>query len=165
MTTVVKEYYVYCLKYGSLVLYVGKGKGKRLDHVLSGRSHSPLINRFFFSDKNEDITKVEKVYEDLTQRESLNLETKMINKHKPLFNIMGCSIDHFRKESLELFFSSLSKDNDHEVIVDDPTEIKRQLENTKAELERFKSLVSVMQDRIDYTLTDANFWREQCFNR
>lgn len=38
--------YVYIFEYKKKVLYVGRGKGSRINHVLSKKSHNCYLNEF-----------------------------------------------------------------------------------------------------------------------
>ena len=78
---------VYELRYNDVCLYVGCGKGKRIDHVLSGTSHNFYLNKFVsIGYLKEDIV-LHKIYEGVTTKEKvLEIESEFIYKLKPLFN-------------------------------------------------------------------------------
>ena len=82
-------YYVYVLKYRNKNLYVGYGKGDRINHVLSGTSHNKALNTFvaFGFDKKEIF--LEKVLSSLTSKQAKNIEQALIDNLMPLFNING----------------------------------------------------------------------------
>lgn len=45
------KYYVYKVFVNDEIIYVGKGKGKRYEHTLSGCSHNDKLNEFYFRNK------------------------------------------------------------------------------------------------------------------
>lgn len=83
------DYYVYVLKYRNKNLYVGYGKGDRINHVLSGTSHNKALNTFvaFGFDKKEIF--LEKVLSNLTDKQAKNIERSLIDNLMPIFNIHG----------------------------------------------------------------------------
>lgn len=83
------DYYVYVLKYRNKTIYVGYGKGDRINHVLSGTSHNKALNTFVaFGFDNKD-TDLNKIICGLTEKQARNIESALIDNLKPLFNIKG----------------------------------------------------------------------------
>ena len=80
-----KEVYV---AYGkdNEVLYVGQGNTGRYKHCLSGTSHNRDLNRYYFRNGEDGSIRVEVLHTNLTQDESIEIEMKLINQLKPLFN-------------------------------------------------------------------------------
>lgn len=108
------DYYVYVLKYRNKTLYVGYGKGDRINHVLSGTSHNKALNTFVaFGFDNKEIC-LEKALSNLTDKQAKNIERSLIDNLMPLFNIHGgnssalkvaeylCVHKHFRWNQCEL---------------------------------------------------------------
>lgn len=83
------DYYVYVLKYRNKTLYVGYGKGDRIDHVLSGTSHNKALNTFVAFGFNDKDTDLNKIICGLTEKQARNIEAALIDNLKPLFNIKG----------------------------------------------------------------------------
>lgn len=80
-------FYVYELRYNDECLYVGCGKGKRIDHVLSGTSHNFYLNKFVSIGYLEEDIVLHKIYEGVSTKEKiLEIEAEYIHKLKPLFN-------------------------------------------------------------------------------
>lgn len=83
-----KPYYVYNVFYRGILVYIGKGKGKRWQHVANGRSNNELINDFYFrnkyfSDTNLEVTIYGKYKTDLQAKKE---ESIQIATQKPLCN-------------------------------------------------------------------------------
>jgi vacuolar-type H+-ATPase subunit I/STV1 len=77
------EHYVYMVKLGDEVVYVGSGKGDRYKHVTSGRSHNESLNLLH----RQGIAVVQEFeYEGLTEMTARVLEQELIDKYKPLYN-------------------------------------------------------------------------------
>ena len=105
-----KDYYVYQLNYRGAPLYVGYGRGDRINHVLSGVSHNKALNTFVAFGFNEKEISLEKVLSNLTDKQARNIESALIDNLKPLFNIKGgnssalkvaeylCVHKHFRQD-------------------------------------------------------------------
>ncbi len=81
-----KDYYVYIVKLDEIIIYVGKGKGNRKDHV-NGKSSNIELNRVFFQHEllghSKPVTSLEV---RLTEREALEREHTLIYTHKPRCN-------------------------------------------------------------------------------
>lgn len=72
-------YYVYQAFVDGELKYIGKGKGKRMDHCLSGASSCVELNRDFHAGKNIEVIK----YKDqLQESEAEGLEMMLINEYK-----------------------------------------------------------------------------------
>lgn len=83
-----KEFYVYNVFYRGILVYIGKGRGKRWKHVVHGRSNSEIINDFYFRNKylgdmNLDIRIFSYYRTDLQAKKE---EKKQIKKFKPFCN-------------------------------------------------------------------------------
>lgn len=81
------DFYVYVFKYRGVALYVGRGRGSRINHVLSGCSHNKALNAFVAFGYNDKLVDFLKNFEDLTFSEAKDLEMAMIDKLDPVFNI------------------------------------------------------------------------------
>ena len=72
-------YYVYQAFVDGELKYIGKGKGKRMDHCLSGASSCAELNRDFHAGKNIEVVK----YKDKLQEfEAEDLEIMLLNEYK-----------------------------------------------------------------------------------
>lgn len=83
-----KEYYVYKVYYRGILVYIGKGRGKRWKHVAKGGSSNELINDFYFRNKyfgdlNLDLRLAGRFSTDAQARRE---EKKQIEEFKPLCN-------------------------------------------------------------------------------
>lgn len=107
------EHYVYEVTLSDEVVYVGKGIGGRVNHVLSGKSHNKFINEAFFRSEllGEPPLQVKIVKWFPTSEEALSFESVMIGKLCPAFNIQQNPkistvdteySDHFLWESITL---------------------------------------------------------------
>lgn len=86
-----KNYYVYKAiaergEHTGKVVYVGKGKGLRMRHCLSGCSSSKDINRYFFLNGEEESMSVHVVEYFETELEALKRESALIKELRPIFN-------------------------------------------------------------------------------
>lgn len=83
------EYYVYTVTHENDIVYVGKGTGKRLEHVLSGKSHNYGLNDLYFKNKylntSLPLVSIVKYFESST--EALAYEKYLIYEHMPIFNV------------------------------------------------------------------------------
>lgn len=81
-------YYVYVSYYRGIVVYVGKGKGLRLEHTVNGESGNKVLNEFYFRNMyfNDFPLYTTKVQDFRTEREALSYERDMIMKHQPVAN-------------------------------------------------------------------------------
>lgn len=78
------NYYVYTARDSdNNIVYVGSGKGNRINHVNSGCSHSKLINSHVHT--YGELT-TEKVACSLSKNTALELEQDYINRYAPKFN-------------------------------------------------------------------------------
>lgn len=72
-------YYVYQAFVDGELKYIGKGKGKRYLHCLSGASSCPELNRDFHSGKKIEVIKYK---EGIPESEAEGLEMLLIDQHK-----------------------------------------------------------------------------------
>lgn len=79
-----REYEVYVGRWGKEVVYVGSGRAGRHKHLNSGVSHIYEANKIHFEGGVFD---VELVGEGLSKREALDLETQLIKKYDPRWNL------------------------------------------------------------------------------
>lgn len=78
------EYYVYVAKDADgKVVYVGSGKGARIEHVTSGHSHNSSLNKHVL---DGNILVVEKVSDCMSKQDSLEEEQRLQDLHKPKYN-------------------------------------------------------------------------------
>lgn len=82
------DYYVYLAFYRGILVYVGKGTGKRWKHLIKGQSGSELINDFYFRNKYlNDFHLSTHIYGRYkTEKEALKFEKLLIEKYKPYCN-------------------------------------------------------------------------------
>ena len=85
---VAKGYYVYMSYYRGIVVYIGKGKGLRLNHTFNGESSNKILNEFYFRNMylNDFPLYTKKVCEFRTEQEALSYEKDMIIKFQPVAN-------------------------------------------------------------------------------
>ncbi len=86
-----KKYYVYKAiaergEHKGKVVYIGKGKGLRLQHCLSGCSSSKEINKYFFLNGEEESMSVHIMEYFETDLEALKRESELIKELRPIFN-------------------------------------------------------------------------------
>lgn len=86
------DYYVYVCKLDDVPVYVGKGKGQRYLHCISGMSGNSSLNKAYF-DCGAERMSVTKVLEDLTEKQALEKEKTLIES----FTTLGYSL--YNKES------------------------------------------------------------------
>ena len=89
-----KGYYVYQVTLKGEVVYVGKGKGNRADHVLSGKSHNYNLNKLYFEHLllGADLPVVEKVKYFSNEESALGFEAYMIRELLPIYIIFRVKI-------------------------------------------------------------------------
>ena len=87
------KYYVYRVLLEGEVVYVGKGSGNRVNHVLSGCSHNSKINEAYFRNKllGEPAMTVEIVEYFTTSKEALKAESVLVKTLNPDYNIFRCT--------------------------------------------------------------------------
>lgn len=98
------KYYVYCVKLEDEIVYVGKGKGDRYKHCLSGVSHNKGLNEIYFKHQlglcvKPTINIVE--YFDNSDK-AYYAEAILIEELQPECNIRGRVEIRKRKRPLEL---------------------------------------------------------------
>jgi hypothetical protein len=86
-----EQYYVYEVKIGDEVVYVGKGRGDRYLHATSGKSHNFKLNRFYFEHLllSNPLPTVEIVAHFHNETRALKYEKFLISHHLPECNIRG----------------------------------------------------------------------------
>lgn len=78
-------YYVYIARIGEEIVYIGKGSGKRLEHVNSGTSHNYYLNKAHFEGVVMDVQITE---EFELEKDALEREAQLIEECKPRWNDM-----------------------------------------------------------------------------
>ena len=73
----VPSYYVYMCSLDNKPVYIGMGKGDRINHCLSGCSSSAKLNELVFTHGKENF-KVEKLFEGLTREAAADKERTLI---------------------------------------------------------------------------------------
>ncbi len=76
-------YYVYIAKIGEEVVYIGKGSGRRLEHVNSGTSNNYYLNKAHFEGVVMDVEMAE-TFE--LEQDALDREAALIAEHNPRWN-------------------------------------------------------------------------------
>jgi predicted GIY-YIG superfamily endonuclease len=76
-------YYVYIARIGEEIVYIGKGSGKRFEHVNSGTSHNYYLNKAHFEGVVMDVQVAE---EFELEKDALAREAQLIEEHKPRWN-------------------------------------------------------------------------------
>lgn len=81
------NFYVYILSHSDgTILYIGKGKDKRVNH-LYGTSHNYFVNQYYFYCQFNNILFPEpNIIHCETESQALSLEHKLIYEKQPLFN-------------------------------------------------------------------------------
>ena len=79
------DYYVYVCRVDGEVTYVGKGKGDRWKHCLSGKSHNRKLNEAVILGKDVSVDFVKK---GLSESEALTLESALISVLDTPFNVV-----------------------------------------------------------------------------
>ncbi len=80
------KYYVYVVKIGDEIVYIGKGSGARFEHVNSGTSHNYFLNKAHFEGIAMDVSIAFRFETDL---EATLKESELISEHKPKWNYIG----------------------------------------------------------------------------
>lgn len=105
-----KEYYVYIVFVDTLPVYVGKGKGDRYKHPVSGCSSCPELNRDFFSGKYIEVMFVE---EFMTEERALKVENEWISQihidsdygdRYPIYNKKMPDKEEYMDECMNYFY-------------------------------------------------------------
>lgn len=79
------NYIVYQSSQNGEVLYIGSGVEGREKHINSGKSHSVLLNKHFFTIGRMD---VKILHKNLSQEQSIQKELFLIKKLMPAYNKM-----------------------------------------------------------------------------
>lgn len=105
-------YYVYVVRMHGENVYIGRGKGTRWKHALSGTSHIKAFNELFYHGKI-DCLSVHKIAENLTLQESIGIEQKAIYKAQPIFNTIGTKgrVKANLEKDYELLLSEYSEED------------------------------------------------------
>ena len=81
-----KDYYVYTVTLDDIIIYVGKGKGNRKEHV-NGKSSNIELNRVYFEYELLGHSKpLVSLEVRITESEALEREHTLIYTHKPRCN-------------------------------------------------------------------------------
>lgn len=80
------DYIVYEVRLNNIPIYIGSGKKGREEHVKSGSSHNPELNKLFFTKPHEMVVTV--IREGLSKEESLEMEKGYILALQPELNIV-----------------------------------------------------------------------------
>ena len=75
-----KSYYVYVVVVDGEVKYIGKGKGDRYKHAVSGSSSVPELNKDYFNGKLIEV-RIVHGNRNLTEKEAISLEADYIGSH------------------------------------------------------------------------------------
>ena len=86
-----EQYYVYIVTLVDEIVYVGKGQGRRFNHVLSGKSHNKYINEAYYRSTllGEPMMEVEIGQWFSSSEDALKHEAGLIREHRPVFNVAG----------------------------------------------------------------------------
>jgi hypothetical protein len=79
----IQQYYVYECRVDGILKYIGMGKGKRLNHCNSGKSHVSELNKDFHEGKTMEVVKIK---EGLTKSQALQYEWEQITLAEGLYN-------------------------------------------------------------------------------
>lgn len=80
------KHYIYIARIDDEIVYIGKGVGKRYEHVNSGISHNYFLNKAHFSGIVMDV----EIYQRFdTDEEALAAESALIKLHNPKWNNMN----------------------------------------------------------------------------
>lgn len=80
-------YYVYIVRYKEEIVYIGKGKYRRYEHINSGCSHIYEANRLHHSEGAK--FDVDIIHKNSTDESATAKEKELILKHKPKWNSRG----------------------------------------------------------------------------
>lgn len=106
-----EQYYVYEVKIGDEVVYVGKGRGDRYLHATSGKSHNFKLNKFYFEHLllSKPLPVVEIVEYFPTEIKALRHEKFLISEYLPECNIRG-KVNHSAEKPLKVFEEDYTDD-------------------------------------------------------
>lgn len=80
------NYLVYEVRLDNIPIYIGSGKKGREEHVKSGSSHNPELNKLFFTRPHDMVVTI--LMEGLSKEESLEIEKGYIQAISPELNIV-----------------------------------------------------------------------------
>jgi hypothetical protein len=86
MSEEINDYIVYEVRRNNIPIYIGSGKKGREEHVKSGSSHNPELNKLFFTVPHELVVTI--IREGLSKEESLEMEKSYIQAISPELNIV-----------------------------------------------------------------------------
>jgi len=86
MSEITTRYLVYAAKHNNEIVYIGSGVNGREKHCASGSSHSYGLNKLHFEGKQIEVVVLARLN---SKEDSLHLETQLIAKHKPMFNVVN----------------------------------------------------------------------------
>ncbi len=83
-----KQFYVYASFYRDVLVYVGKGKGSRLNHTTGGESSNKILNEFYFRNVylNDFPLETRKLQHFYYEKDALDYEKSLIMKNQPVGN-------------------------------------------------------------------------------
>lgn len=84
MNRLTTRYLVYAAKHNDEIVYIGSGANGREKHCASGCSHSYGLNRLHFANKSIEVVVLARLN---SKEDSLHLETQLIAKYNPAFNL------------------------------------------------------------------------------
>lgn len=96
-----EQYYVYIVTLVDEIVYIGKGQGRRVNHVLSGKSHNKFINEAYYRSTllGEPMMEVEISQWFSKEKAALSYENRLIKENKPKFNVAGNSVSSYTVNS------------------------------------------------------------------
>jgi len=85
-----RSHYVYIVLQESTIVYIGKGEGRRFEHVNSGKSHSRAINELQFKSEllGEPPICINTLIYFSSKEEALLFEKQLIRYYRPICNIV-----------------------------------------------------------------------------
>ncbi len=85
-----RGHYVYIVLQEDTIVYIGKGEGRRFEHVNSGKSHSRAINELQFKSEflGEPPISINTLIYFNSKEEALLFEKQLIRYYRPVCNIV-----------------------------------------------------------------------------